>query len=129
MTLILIDGLAMLASVTTMLPRPVTAARGFLHLAILGLGITPVAARQAAAQEKVVNVYSSRSHYGSEPVFAEFTKRTGIRVEFFSGNNNEVFERLKAEGPRTKADLLISVDAGNLWNAARAGLLSPVQSR
>ena len=34
-----------------------------------------------------------------------------------------LFERLKAEGDRTPADVLISVDAGHLWNAARAGLL------
>ncbi len=118
----------MLASITTARPRPATAAPRILHLTVLGLGIAAAAAGPSAAQDKVVNVYSSRSHYGSEPVFAEFTKRTGIRVEFFSGNNNEVFERLRAEGPRTRADLLISVDAGNLWNAARAGLLAPLQS-
>ncbi|MBX3147959.1 MAG: extracellular solute-binding protein [Gemmatimonadales bacterium] len=98
------------------------------RLAALSLLALAVPGHEALAQDKVVHVYSSRSHYGSEPVFAEFTKRTGIRVEFFSGNNNEVFERLRAEGPRTKADLLISVDAGNLWNAARAGLLAPIQS-
>ena len=40
-----------------------------------------------------------------------------------------MFERLKAEGDRTPADVLLTVDAGNLWNAARAGLLSPVTRR
>jgi iron(III) transport system substrate-binding protein len=39
-----------------------------------------------------------------------------------------MFERLKAEGERTPADILLTVDAGNLWNAARAGLLSKVDS-
>lgn len=75
-----------------------------------------------------VIVYSSRSHYGSEPVFEAFTSRTGIDVTFHMGNNNEVFERLKSEGARTSADVLLTVDAGNLWNAAREGLLSPVDS-
>lgn len=73
-------------------------------------------------------VYSSRSHYGAEQVFADFTRDTGIRITFFEGNNNEVFERLRNEGARTKADVLLTVDAGNLWNAARAGLLQPIQS-
>ena len=73
-------------------------------------------------------VYSSRSHYGAEQVFADFTRETGIKITFFEGNNNEVFERLRNEGARTKADVLLTVDAGNLWNAARAGLLQPVQS-
>lgn len=73
-------------------------------------------------------VYSSRSHYGAEQVFADFTRDTGIKITFFEGNNNEVFERLRNEGARTRADVLLTVDAGNLWNAARAGLLQPVQS-
>jgi iron(III) transport system substrate-binding protein len=81
-----------------------------------------------AAQTKTVTVYSSRSHYGAESVFEAFTKQTGIAVRFFNGNNNEVLERLKAEGSRTNADLLLTVDAGNLWYAAEQGLLQPVES-
>jgi iron(III) transport system substrate-binding protein len=80
------------------------------------------------AQGGEVVVYSSRSHYGSEPVFEAFTKQTGIKVTFLMGNNNEVFERLRSEGARTRADMLLTVDAGNLWNAAREGLLAPVES-
>ncbi len=85
--------------------------------------------QKTAEPRKEVNVYSSRSHYGSEPAFEEFTRQTGIKVNFFMGNNNEVFERLRAEGDDTRADVLVTVDAGNLWNAARAGLLAPVESR
>jgi iron(III) transport system substrate-binding protein len=76
-----------------------------------------------------LTVYSSRSHYGAEPVFDAFTRKTGITINFFNGNNNEVFERLRSEGARTSADVLLTVDAGNLWNAAREGLLSPVDSK
>ena len=84
--------------------------------------------KAAAPAERTVTVYSSRSHYGAESVFVAFTRETGIKVEFFNGNNNEVLERLKAEGERTQADLLLTVDAGNLWNAAQQGLLQPVES-
>ena len=80
----------------------------------------------ANAQE--VNVYSARSHYGSEPAFELFTEKTGIKVNFFMGNNSEVFERLRAEGANTQADVMVTVDAGNLWNAARQGLLMSVES-
>ncbi len=86
-------------------------------------------AEPLVGQEKVLTVYSSRSHYGSESVFEQFTRETGIKIEFFSGNNNEVIERLRAEGSRTRADVLLTVDAGNLWHAAELGLLQPVQSR
>ena len=92
-------------------------------LAFLAL---PAAAIPVLSQE--VNVYSTRSHYGSEPAFELFTGKTGIKVNFFMGNNNEVLERLRAEGKSSPADVMVSVDAGNLWNAAREGLLSPVDS-
>lgn len=75
-----------------------------------------------------VVVYSARSHYGQEPAFEAFTKKTGIQIKSFGGDSGQLFERLKAEGDKTPADILISVDAGNLWNAARAGLLSRVDS-
>ncbi len=94
----------------------------FGGLAIAGALTWPAAASQAAE----VNVYSSRSHYGSEPAMEAFTKKTGIKINTFGGNDQELFERLRAEAERTRADVLITVDAGNLWNAARHGLLAKV---
>jgi iron(III) transport system substrate-binding protein len=88
--------------------------------------VAALAGTASAASE--VNVYSARSHYGAEPAFEAFTKKTGIRVNTFGGSGQEVFERLRAEGEKTRADVLITVDAGNLWNAARHGLLARVQS-
>jgi len=75
-----------------------------------------------------VVVYSAR-HYGQEAAFEAFTRKTGIPIRIFNGSTGELFERLRAEGERTPADVLITVDAGNLWNAARAGLLAAVDSR
>lgn len=99
-----------------------------LLLALLAAAPIQAAAAQQPATNEVV-VYSSRSHYGAEKVFEDFTRATGISVRFFNGNNNEVLERLKAEGSRTTADLLLTVDAGNLWYAASEGLLQPIQSK
>src|SRR5260370_40484178 len=84
-----------------------------------------VAARGESAE---VMVYSARAHYGQEPAMEAFTKKTGIQVKTFGGEAGPLFERLKAEGDRPPADVLISVDAGHLWNASRAGLLSKVDS-
>jgi len=81
-----------------------------------------------AAPSAEVVVYSARSHYGQEPAFEAFTRKTGIQVKTFGGDAGQLFERLKAEGDKTPADVLISVDAGNLWNAARAGLLGRTDS-
>jgi iron(III) transport system substrate-binding protein len=81
-----------------------------------------------AGEAAEVMVYSARAHYGQEPAMDAFTRKTGIQVKSFGGEAGALFERLKAEGDRTQADVLISVDAGNLWNAARAGLLGKMDS-
>jgi iron(III) transport system substrate-binding protein len=74
-----------------------------------------------------LQVYSAR-HYGSEEVFKEFTKETGITVDFLGGENAELLERIKAEGKDSPADVYLTVDAGNLWNAAQQGVLAPIDS-
>jgi iron(III) transport system substrate-binding protein len=81
----------------------------------------------AAVAAEVVVVYTAR-HYGQEPVFEAFTKQTGIEMQSFDGSPPELFERLQAEGDKTLADVLISVDAGDLWNAAQAGLLAKIDA-
>jgi iron(III) transport system substrate-binding protein len=100
------------------------------RIAALGIVVGAVCAAfftaPLLAADDVV-VYSAR-HYGQEPALDAFTKQTGIAVRVLTGDAGPLFERLKAEGDRTPADVLLTVDAGNLWNAARAGLLSPVTS-
>jgi iron(III) transport system substrate-binding protein len=100
-----------------------------LSACIVAVGVVGASRLTPEAQTPVeLLVYSSRSHYGAEQVFTDFTRDTGIKLNFFEGNNNEVFERLRSEGARTRADVLLTVDAGNLWNAARNNLLAPVDS-
>jgi iron(III) transport system substrate-binding protein len=91
--------------------------------ALVALALPPL----SAAQAPEVVVYSAR-HYGQEAAFDAFTRKTGIAVKVLTGQTGELFERLKAEGERTPADVLVTVDAGNLWNAGRAGLLSKIDS-
>jgi iron(III) transport system substrate-binding protein len=101
----------------------------FLAIASLLLaGAALLAPRVGTAAGGEVVVYSARSHYNQEPAFDAFTKKTGIQVKTLGGNTSELYERLRAEGDKTAADVLITVDAGNLWNAARAGLLARVDS-
>src|SRR5215831_17698648 len=94
-------------------------------MAALGVGVALITAPAPAAE--VVVVYIAR-HYGQEPVFEAFTKQTGIAMQSFDGSPSELFERLQAEGDKTPADVLISVDAGDLWHAAQAGLLAKIDS-
>ncbi len=84
--------------------------------------------KDAEAKKEVV-VYSSRTEELIKPAFDAFTKETGIKVSFTTAKEAELQERLKAEGANSPADMLITVDAGNLWLAADAGLLQSVSSK
>jgi iron(III) transport system substrate-binding protein len=80
-----------------------------------------------AAEE--VNIYSAR-HYDSDALLYDgFRKTTGIPVNLIEGNGPELLARLKAEGTNSPADVFLTVDAGNLWLAEKAGIFQPVNSK
>jgi iron(III) transport system substrate-binding protein len=68
-------------------------------------------------------LYSARSHYGEEKPFEDFAKKTGTDLTIRGGDASELYERLRSEGKNTPADVLITVDAANLWRAQHAGLI------
>lgn len=74
-------------------------------------------------------IYSARKEHLIKPVLEAFTKDTGIKVVYFTGKAAVLNQRLKTEGETTEADILITVDAGNLWHAKQLGILEPVQSQ
>ena len=94
--------------------------------ALLGTILLTLAA-PALADEVVV--YSARNEQLIKPMFDAYTKETGTKIKFITDKEGALLQRLKAEGENTPADMLITVDAGNLWEAAREGSLRPVQSK
>ncbi|MCX7218541.1 MAG: extracellular solute-binding protein [Burkholderiales bacterium] len=80
------------------------------------------------AQAQEVVVYSARNEQLIKPLFDAYTKQTGVQIKFVTDKEGPLMERLKAEAANTPADMLITVDAGNLWQAANQGLLQPVVS-
>lgn len=83
----------------------------------------------AAAVADTLVVYSARNEQLIKPIFDAYTQETGVEIKFSTGDAAVLIERLAAEGRNSPADLLMTVDAGELWNAAQRGLLRPVQSR
>jgi iron(III) transport system substrate-binding protein len=83
----------------------------------------------ALAQEKIINLYSSRHYQTDEALYDNFTKLTGYKVNRIEAGDDAIIERMKQEGERSPADVLITVDAGRLWRAEQAGLLQPVKSK
>ncbi len=92
-------------------------------IALVSSGFLPA----ALAAETLV-VYSARNEQLIKPVFDAYTRETGVQVKFTTGDAAVLIERLAAEGRNSPADVLMTVDAGELWNAAERGLLQPVKS-
>lgn len=95
--------------------------------AVLGLLTLTFSSATTLAEEVVV--YSARNEQLIKPLFDAYAKETGVNVKFITDKEGALLQRLKAEGANTPADILLTVDAGNLWDAAREGTLKPIQSK
>ncbi|HJP06794.1 MAG: iron ABC transporter substrate-binding protein [Acidiferrobacteraceae bacterium] len=87
------------------------------------MGLTPLL---ASADE--VNVYSYRKPKLIDPMFAEFTKQTGIKVNSVFAKKGMI-ERLQSEGVNSPADLVFTVDIGRLSDIKNAGLTQSISSK
>lgn len=92
--------------------------------------VTTALATLASAQEdKVLNLYSSRHYNTDEALYANFTKLTGIKINRIEAGDDAIIERIRSEGAKSPADVLVTVDVGRLYRAEQLGLLAPTQSK
>lgn len=82
-----------------------------------------------SAQENVLNLYSARHYQTDEALYADFTQKTGIRINRIEGKEDELLERIRNEGANSPADILLTVDASRLAKARELGLFAPLQSK
>ena len=94
---------------------------------LTALALTLIGSTTVQAADEVV-VYSSRIDELIKPVFDAYTKKTGVQVKFITDKEAPLMQRIKAEGENATADLLLTVDAGNLWQAEQMGILQPIKS-
>lgn len=88
--------------------------------------VTLTALTLQAAQAEPIVVYSARKDHLIKPLFDAYTQKTGVEIQFTTANEAALLERLVAEDKNTPADMLMTVDAGNLWQAAERGVLQAV---
>ncbi|MES9938158.1 MAG: extracellular solute-binding protein, partial [Sedimenticola sp.] len=94
---------------------------------LLALGVlTALPAAQASSEE--ITVYSARKEHLIKPLFDRYTQQTGVKVRYITDKAGPLLARLQAEGANTPADILMTVDAGNLWQAADKGVLTGIES-
>jgi len=94
----------------------------------LALVVACGAPAASLAGDEIV-VYSARNEQLIRPLFDAYKKETGTQIRFITDKAGPLLQRLKAEGASTPADMLITVDAGNLWRASQEGVLQTVNSR
>ena len=95
-----------------------------MRISLLALALASTAL-PALAEE--VNVYSHRQPELIQPLLDAFTAETGIAVNVAFVDKGMV-ERLQAEGDRSPADLVLTVDIARLLQIVDAGVTQPVQS-
>ena len=93
------------------------------RIALLALIFAGSAAGPALADE--VNIYSHRQPELIQPLLDRFTAETGIAVNVAFVDKG-MAERLKAEGSRSPADLVLTVDIGRLIELKAADVLQAV---
>jgi iron(III) transport system substrate-binding protein len=77
------------------------------------------------AQSSEVNIYSYREPGLIQPLLDKFSEETGIRANvLFAGDG--LLERVAAEGELSPADVVLTVDIGNLVGAKDQGLTQPI---
>lgn len=74
-----------------------------------------------------INIYTTRQPELIQPVIDAFTAETGIAVNLAFVEEGLV-ERLVAEGDRSPADLVMTVDIASLQQIVDAGVIQPVES-
>lgn len=84
--------------------------------------------QSVSQDDDILTVYSGRKEHLVKPLFERFTAETGIEIRYITDGEGPILARLKAEGEQSPADVLITVDAGNLWHAAEENLLQPIES-
>ena len=85
-------------------------------------------ALSAEAQADTLTVYSARNEQLLKPLLDQFTKNSGTQIQLLTASEAALLARLSAEGASSPADVLITVDAGNLWQAVQKNLLQPLAS-
>ena len=91
------------------------------------LTLAGLTALSAAATAADVNLYTTREPKLIQPLLDEFTKDTGVKVNTVFVKDG-LIERVKVEGKKSPADVMMTVDIGNLLDLVDAGITQPVKS-
>ncbi|WP_294964438.1 extracellular solute-binding protein [Sulfurimonas sp.] len=84
------------------------------------------------ADDEFVNIVSARQEYLIKPIFEEFTKDTGIKVNYeisFDYTNNDTLSSIRQAGEDNPIDAYLVSDASDLYKLQQNALLQPIRSK
>ena len=93
---------------------------------ICGALLMAISSNGAALAESL-GIYTHRQPFLLEPILEAYTKKTGVEFQTVYAPKG-LAARLKAEGERTEADLVLTVDISRIKELADTGLLAPLAS-
>ena len=93
----------------------------------LAAALAPLAAQANAPAGGELTLYTTREVALVQPLLSAFTAKTGTKVNTVFVKDG-LLERVKAEGARSPADLLMTVDVGNLIDLVEGGVTQPLKS-
>jgi iron(III) transport system substrate-binding protein len=93
---------------------------------VAAIAAATIAPLPANAQGEV-NVYTTREPKLIQPLFDQFTKNTGIKVNAIFVEKG-MAERVAAEGANSPADIMMAVDIGTVLDGVSRGVTQSVQS-
>jgi iron(III) transport system substrate-binding protein len=96
-----------------------------LAVALLSSVVLAGATAPAFAQSGEVNIYSYREQSLLQPLLDKFSEETGIKANVLYAGDG-LLERVAAEGELSPADVVLTVDIGNLVGAEEMGLTQPI---
>ncbi|MGA1933692.1 Fe(3+) ABC transporter substrate-binding protein [Arcobacter sp. YIC-464] len=92
------------------------------------LALTAVVLASSLFASSEVNVYSHRHYDTDKQLFKMFEEKTGIKVNVVNAKASALIKRMESEGAKSPADVLITVDAGRLFQAKQKDLLQSIDS-
>ena len=106
----------------------VTPRARLLRSAALAIATSAAALATPAFAAEEVSLYTTREPALIQPLLDAFSKQSGIKVNTVFVKDG-LLERVKAEGSRSPADVLMTVDIGNLVDLVEGGVTQRVQRR
>ncbi len=101
--------------------------RKYLYITIIlpALVITGCSSKPITEE---VNLYTARKEHLIKPLINIFEDETGIKVNVVSAKSKILVKKIMDEGATSPADVLVTVDAGNLYKAKMKNISQKIES-